>query len=386
MGNSRGIAVTAGSEGAGRRWRGATAWLIIVAVVVALGAIGGHGGRGGPPLDPASTSPDGAKALALLLVRLGTGVDEVSGPPPPGAPGVALVLEDRLSVADTGRLADWVRAGGTLVAADPHLVLGFAAPAREPGPGGLVTVTGTLVAGCRLGVVDGVGRIDPAGGVALRPPPGSAACFLTPDGGAFMVVRPLGAGELVLLGGPDLWTNAHLGHQDNAVLAANLLAPAADGRAVQWIVGPRAGGGHQSLLQLMAPRVKEGLIQLLVAVALLALSRARRLGRPVIETPAVELPGSELVVAVGNLLHKGGRLDDAAGMLRATLRRGIADQLGVSPTASPETVATVVAARTGLDRAVILATVAGPPPAGEAELVTLARDADTIRQETAHAR
>jgi hypothetical protein len=201
-----------------------------------------------------------------------------------------------------------------------------------------------------------------------------------------MVVQPLGAGQLVLLGGPFLWTNANLGHRDNSVLAANLLAPAANGPRVQWIVGPRAGGGHKSLLQLMAPRVKEGLVELGIALVLLALWRARRLGRPIVETPVVELPGSELVVAVGNLLHQGGRFDDAAAILRATVRRGITDQLGVSPQASTDAMADVVAARTGLDRNMILATVVGPPPTSEAELVTLAGNADAIRQEMTRAR
>ncbi len=363
---------------------------MIVALVVALGAIGGRPGAGGPPLDPTSTSPDGAKALALLLDRLGTVVDQVAGPPPAGSTGVALVLQDRLDAAENSRLLAWVRSGGTLVAADPTLVLSFAAPERQPGPGGLVSMNATVAPGCRLPALGDVGTVDPSGGVALRPPPGSTACFSAPGGGAFMIFEPLGAGQLVLLGGPDVWTNAHLGVADNAVLAANLLAPAPNGPSphppVQWIVGPRAGSGHMSLLSLIAPRVKEALVQLLVALALLALWRARRLGRPVVETPVVELPGSELVVAVGHLLHQGGRLDDAAAILRATVRRGIAEQLGVAPTASPDTVATVVAARTGLDRGMILATVAGAPPAGEADLVILARNADTIRQEMAHVR
>jgi hypothetical protein len=139
-------------------------------------------------------------------------------------------------------------------------------------------------------------------------------------------------------------------------------------------------------VQLIPPRVKEGLIQLLVALVVLALWRGRRLGRPVTETPAVELPGSELVVAVGNLLQQGGRFDDAAAILRATVRKSVVDQLGVPPTAGPDTMADVVAARTGLDRDMILAAVAGAPPAGEAELVTLARQIDIIRQEMAHAR
>jgi hypothetical protein len=365
--------------------------LIIVAVVVVLGVVGGRGGSGGPPLDPTSTSPDGAKALALLIGQLGPGVDQLTGPPTgatgsPGEAGVALVLQDQLDPAGNRQLAAWVRAGGILVAADPDLVLGFAAPAREPGPGGPVSVTGSLVPGCRLAAVRGVNTVEPGNGFAVRPPSGATGCFPTPDGGAFMVVQPLGSGQLVLLGGPDLWTNANINKGDNAVLAANLLAPHASGPRVQWMVGPRAGSGHKSLLQLMAPRVKEGLIELVVAIALLALWRARRLGRPVVETPPVELPGSELVVAVGHLLQQGGRRDDAAGILRSTVRRGIADQFGVVLTARPDTMATVVAARTGLDRDMVLATVAGPPPAGDDELVALARNADRIGQEMARAR
>ncbi len=374
------------ARGAPARLPGAVRWLILVAVVVGLGAIGGRRGAGGPPLDPTSTSPDGAKALALLLDRLGAGVDQVTGAPAPDSSGVALILQDRLDRDGHRQLVDWVRSGGTLVAADPQLVLSFVPPARKPGPGGLVAVTGTLGADCSLVAVRDVKAIDVASGLSLRPPPGSTGCFHSTDGGAFLVVRPLGAGELVLVGGPDLWTNAHLGRGDNSVLAADLVAPRADRARVQWIVGPRAGGGHKSLLQLMSPRVKEGLIEVLVALVLLSLWRGRRLGRPVIETPAVELPGSELVVAVGNLLQQVGRLDDAAGILRATVRRSIVDQLGVAPTASPDTMATIVSARTGLSREVVLATVAGPPPRVEAELVTLAGNADTIRQEIARAR
>jgi len=367
--------------------------MVLIALVVVLGEVGGHSGSAGPPLDPTSTAPDGAKALALLLAQVGPGVDQVTGAPSPGAGGLALVLEDGLDGAGNRQLIDWVRSGGTLVTADPELVFNYAAPAEEPANGGPVTPAGPLSPDCNLAAVENVGSIDPAGGVTLRPPPGAQGCFPDPDGGDFLVVQPLGTGTLVLLGGPNPWTNADLGHDDNSVLAADLLAPnatatatATTGPRVQWIVGPRAGGGNESLLQLLPARVKEGLIELLVALVLLALWRARRLGRPVLETPAVELPGSELVVAVGHLLQQGGRLDDAAGILRATLRRSIQDQLGVAPNAPPEAVASVVAARTGLDRDLILTTMVGPPPTDDAGLVTLAGNADTIGQELTHAR
>lgn len=368
------------------RARGAWPWIVIVGLVLVLAAIGGRAGQGGPPLDPTSTSPDGAKALALLLGVLGARVDRTTGPPAPGSDGTALVLQDRLDLDGHRRLVDWVRAGGTLVAADPALSADFAAPAREPGAGGIVTASGSLTAGCASPAVAGVATIDPAGGVALRPPAGAAGCFPVRGGGDFLIVLPVGRGTVVLVGGPDVWTNAHLAKLDNSVLAANLLAPGGRPSTVSWIIGPRPGSGHLSLWQLVPARVKEGLAQLLVAVGLLCAWRGRRLGRPVTEAQPVELAGSELVTAVGHLLHQGRRLDDAAGIVRAGLARSLVDQLGVGTASSPEVLADVVAARTGIDRRQVLATLAGPTPADEAALVGLARSADSIRQEMADAR
>lgn len=381
----------AGAAGARDRLRGPVRWLLLLAAVVALGVVGGSGGAGGPPLDPTSTSPQGAKALALLIGRLGPGIDEVTAPPAAGSGGVALVLQDQLDPAGDGQLLQWVRTGGTLVTADPGLVATFAAPARLPGPAGLAEITGVLPADCSSPAVTGVATIDVGTARVLRTPPGATGCFNAAPGDAFMVIQPLGRGQLVLLGGADLLTNARLARQDNSVLAANLLAPLPTGPAVQWLLGPRAGSGHRSLLTLMAPRVKEGLVQLLVALVLLALWRGRRLGRPVAETPVVELPGSELVVAVGHLLQQAGRRDDAAAILRSTLRRAVYDRLGLPPTAGPDTVADVVAARTGLDRSTVRATLAGPTPGSDGELVALAHQADTIvqmlaRQEMTHVR
>jgi hypothetical protein len=86
-------------------------------------------------------------------------------------------------------------------------------------------------------------------------------------------------------------------------------------------------------------------------------------------------------VAVGNLLEQGHRLDDASGIIRASLVRTITDQLGVGSSLPPDVLATIIARRTGLDPAVVLAALAGPPPSDEAALVSLARSSDAIRQE-----
>src|ERR1700736_2446596 len=88
-------------------------------VMVAL--VAGGQGATPPPLDPASTRPDGTKGLVLLLQALGAGV-EVGALPASAAPeagSVALLLEDRLDTAGRDRLRSWVTAGGTLVVTDP---------------------------------------------------------------------------------------------------------------------------------------------------------------------------------------------------------------------------------------------------------------------------
>jgi hypothetical protein len=236
---------------------------------------------------------------------------------------------------------------------------------------------------CSSPAVAGVGSINATGGLLLRPRSGSQACFPGDDhGNAYLLSTNVGNGTVVELGGPRFWTNRRLGKADNSVLAVNLLAPR-PGTRVTWLSGPSVGGGRQSLWGLIPPRVKEALLQLLIVGVLVALWRGRRLGRPVIESPPVEIPGSELVVAVGNLLERGRRREQAAGLLRADLTRMLADRYGLAPTSPPDVLADVAVARSGIDRQLVLATLAGPPPADDAGVLRLAQDAGRIREEVA---
>jgi hypothetical protein len=359
--------------------------LTLAAAIILAAVVGGRTSARGPALGPDSTSADGAKALRLLLQGLGSQVEV--GPDAPtavAAPTVALVLVDGLGPAERVQLANWVRGGGTLVLADPRSPLATVTPARRQGITGPATASGSLRPRCPLGAVQEVGVISPEGGLMLKPAPDSTACF--PSGeGAFLLARDMGAGTVVVLGGPALWTNAGLGRADNSVLAAALLAPR-PGTRVVWMVAPRVGGGRLTLLGLISPRVKEGFWQLAVAFVLLGLWRARRLGRPVVEHQPVELAGSELVVAVANLLQQGRRVEQAAAILRADLARVLADRLGVGSGATDmEALAELVSSRAGLDRDRVLATLGGPGPLDEAGLLALAQAGEAIKQEVAHA-
>jgi len=164
------------------------------------------------------------------------------------------------------------------------------------------------------------------------------------------------------------------------VLLASLLVPA-EGTTVQVLQPPLPGGGTAGLGDLIAPRVRLALWQLVVAFVLLALWRARRLGRPVAEPQPVQLPGAELVVAVGNLLQRAKGRGQAAGLLTDDLRRSLAERLGLPPSAPPDQVADTVAARTAIPRERVLRILTHPAPRDEAELVALGQAVDTIRRE-----
>ena len=121
------------------------------------------------------------------------------------------------------------------------------------------------------------------------------------------------------------------------------------------------------------------LAQLLIAFVVFALWRGRRLGRPVAEVQPVEIAGSELVVAVGNLLQKAGRPEIAAERLRSDLHHDLTARLGLPVTTPPDVVADLAAARTGVERDAVARALAGPLPTTPDALVTAARDVEEVR-------
>jgi hypothetical protein len=276
---------------------------------------------------------------------------------------VALVLVDHLTSAGRDRLGSWVQAGGTLVIADPTSDLSGAAPAEGATPDSTVGGSGPTAPDCSAPWVAGVDEIDLPATALLAEPPGAVDACFGGDGAWFAVERRVGAGTVVSLAAPDLWTNQHLGRAANSVLAADLLARG-PGVRVAWLTGT-VGGGRQTLLDVVPDRVDELLIGGLVAVGVLALWRARRLGRPVDEEVPVVIPGSELVGATGRLLARNGQRGRAAELLR----RGLASDAD--------------AGRGGAD---VAATLDGPAPGDDGALLALAGEIERLRQELARDR
>lgn len=363
--------------------------VLLALAVVAAGVMGGDRRSDGDPLDPRSTGPLGARALVLLLERFGASV-EVGGEVA-GGETTAVLLVDGLAEEPSRRLRRWVEAGGTLVVADP--MSEFAPPIRAGGGGPVDdgapqdedgSDVGGLRPHCPLPVLAEVGRIEVPAAVALRVPEGATACFPV-EGGAYLVASEVGRGRVVALGGGAPFVNRQLDEADNAVLAVALMVRRGADRVV--VVEPSApGSGRESLSDLVSRRVKDGLWQVLVAFGLFALWRARRLGRPVLEPQPVQLAGSELVGAVGNLLQQARRRDQAADMLRLQLRRRLAEVLGLAPDAAPEVMAQAAAVRAGVAPEQVAAALAPRPVPDDASLVRLAQLVESLRNEVSHAR
>jgi hypothetical protein len=365
---------------AGRYGRAVALGLLAVLAVAAFWVLAGSPKSAPTPYSPSSTAPKGAKALALLLRELGDKVNTSGLLPAPGK-GVALVLYDQLNGSTRAEVTRWVKRGGTLVVADPASPLEGTVVAQGL-PNTALTTSGPLAPGCQAPWARDVSVVDPEGDPLLEVPSGAYSCFPVFGHGnaSFAVAQNEGAGVVVALGGADLWSNRYLSDSDNALFAADLLAPAKGG-TVGWLVTSSVGSGTATIWSIVPSRVKALLATLVIAVLATCLWRARRLGRPVLEVPLVPLPGFELVVATGRLLEKNRRFEEAAALMRADACGQIASRLGQAPGTGPATVAQVAAHYSGLPADEVVAALCGPPPRNESDLLELARSLQLIREE-----
>ncbi len=350
----------------------------LVGAMLAVGLVAGAPPADGPPLDPASTGPAGTKALVDTLRALGAEVTVQSEAPGPAAT-TALLLDDGLDDAARGRIVEWVEAGGTLVVTDVSSPLSPVVPVRGAG---LAFLEPELRRDCPVPALRQVQRVDVPGAVLQEVPDGATGCFRAggDDDEGWLVVVPAGDGTVVAVGGAGFLVNANLGDADNGLLAVTLLAPTRTERVVV-LRPPAPGEGDRGLLDLVTDRWKLAVLQLAVAFGVLVLWRARRLGRPVLEPRPVELAGSELVVAVGELLQRAKGRAQAASVLRDDLRRWLAERVGLPAAAPADVVAEAVAASpsSAVTAEEVGAVLAGGPPAGEDALVALAHSVESIR-------
>ena len=365
----------------------AAPWVLIAVAVLVIALLSAGGDDTGEPLDPRSTGPLGARGLVLLLEEMGATVE--IGPAPPAAGDgrkIAVLLADELGKNQRERLEAWVESGGTLIVADP---LSRLAPPLDRGGGSMFDAEepdDTLRPNCDLPALRSVSAIEvpQAAMYRVRAASDVVGCFPAEGDrdGAYLVATGRGSGTVVALGGGAPFINDRLGDADNSVLAVSLMAPTA-GTAVTFLEADAPGSGDDSLIELIPDNVRRGFWQLVIAFAAVVIWLGRRLARPVEEAQPVQIPGSELVVATGNLLHQAGRRDAAADMLRHQLRRDLADRYGIPLDATPEQVASLLASR-GVDAARVTAALAPRGVVDDRSFVELAALIESTRREVTH--
>jgi hypothetical protein len=367
---------------AGDLWRAgkgpaAVAALVLLAgLLVALASAGGDGRA----LDPRSPTPSGGRALAEVLRDQGVRVDRL---------------------ASTAGLTDTVGRDTTVLVVDPELltddqvetvlntgadvvVLSTTAPQRwVSGVGAQPGDPGVRSPGCRLPAAQRAGAAD--AGLIAYDVDGTALgtgfrCYAH-DGRPSLVQGRVDGQLLTLVGTAAGFTNSGLDDDGNAALSLGLLG--GHDRLV-WLMSSPAvlsAPEQKSIYELVPDGVWWGLAQLAVAVLLLALWRARRLGPVVAEPLPVVVRAAEAVEGRGRLYRRAGARGRAAEALRSGVRVRLVPALGLPRRSEPAAVVAAVAARSSRPPVEVGALLYGAAPADDASLVRLADALDDLERE-----
>ncbi|WP_411289564.1 DUF4350 domain-containing protein [Mycobacterium adipatum] len=348
--------------------------LLMIALVSALGAYL-TAPRPGGLMEADSTSPDGAHALVTLLRDHGVAVD------------VAEDLDDVIAaarpdtlilVAQTFFLLD--DEGLNTLAALPgdRLLVAPSARTRERlAPS--IRLDGSIQFGgqpmCELREAVSAGDVHFGLSESYRGD-GDTPVTRCYDGA---LVRYTESGRTTtVVGSSEFMTNAGLLGQGSAALAMNLAGT--HGRVI-WYAPQRLEGGsagEASLLDLAPRQIRWMVLQLCLAVVLVAWWRGRRLGPLVAEQLPVVVRASETVEGRARLYRAHRARDRAADALRTAARARLLPRLGLGHNPSPSAVTAALAQRIGRDCEAVLY---GPAPGTDAELLELAHQLDDLERQ-----
>ncbi len=365
--------------------RGRLPALLVVAALLAAILIAAvtSGGRLGS-LDPDSVSATGSKALAQILRGQGVEVVRAQGiaAATQAQEGDTLVIPgpDYLTVTQAKEListgADLVVVGATR----PEIITTFA-PGVSPRDGGPARVRDPS---CSWSPALRAGNAE-TGGTSYRVAPefglvSVSACY--PIDGDPTILEALVDGQrVVLIGAPDPLENDRLPVAGNAALALSILG--VHPRVVWHVtsVDDFPVEAQKSFWQLVPTWVKTLLIQLGLALVLMALWRARRLGGVVSEPLPVVVRAAEATEGRGRLYRRAGARGRAAERLRVTSRSRLAPLVGLDRAAAPAAVVQAVAGRAGRPEGAVHELLYGDPPSDDAGLVALADRLDSLERE-----
>ena len=352
--------------------------VVLAALVIAWVSSGDRVGF----LDPDSVSATGSRAVAEILREQGVEVVRADGvaAATQAGPGDTLVLSqpDLLSLEQVQELVS-TGADLVVVGAVREDVVQALAPDLTTLPAGRSEV---LDPDCELPLAVRAGRAST--GVTTYPvAPGApplAACYPV-EGDPSLVVLDEGGRLLVLLGSSAALENDQLAKEGNAALALGLLG--ARDRVVWHVpsVADLPTEPQASFFDLVPLWVTGLVLQVGLAVVLLALWRARRLGPVVPETLPVVVRAAEATEGRGRMYRRAGARDRAAERLRDATRSRLAPSLGQPGRVDPATLVAAVARRTGRPGVAVQGLLYGGSPTDDAALVRLADDLDALERE-----
>ncbi|HUQ58185.1 DUF4350 domain-containing protein [Lentzea sp.] len=339
--------MTTVSPDARRIWTAARGPLLIgviilfAAVVITLLRGSGEGGS----LDPRSYRPEGSHAVARLLEQNGVRVE----------------LTDNASSVE----------GATLFVTQPNLI----------DPERLAGLTRRAAATVLLAPAGGVGQVEPE---TRQPgcPLASKAGAATTGGFVYegeqrcydsTLVR---TGTITVIGYGGIFTNRDLDTEGNAALALSLLGQ--HDRLVWYVPSAADRSQQKSLTDLMPAGWKFGALQLGIAAVLVALWRARRLGRVVPEPLPVVVRAAETVEGRARLYRRSRASAHAASVLRQAVRDRLTPLLGLPAGEDPSD---EIARRTSRPAGEIRTVLYSEEPVDDRGLVALASELDALENE-----
>ncbi len=361
-----------------RSWRWA---LLVLAAVCGVAAIGTYltAPRPGGRMDAASTGPEGAHALVTLLrdrgitVVVATSVVDAENAT---RPGTLLLFAQSQRVTSDSPLRRLAATPGDRLLVEPT---SHARAALAPGIRG---GAGLLDAkpNCTLREAERAGSVDfgPSNTFHAVDDRAATSCY----GGALVRYRD-GERTVTVVGSTDFMTNAGLLHAGNAALAMNL---AGQHTRLVWYAPQRIEGessGSTTIFGLIPDNVIWMVLQLWLAVLLIAVWKGRRIGPLVAEELPVVVRASETVEGRGRLYRSRRARDRAAQALRAATLQRLLPRLGLGPDTSAPAVVIAVAQRSRSHEESVRHILFGPSPASDADLVQLARALDDIERQVA---
>lgn len=372
-----------------QRWRVGILAAALIVVIGAAYAIARSGTSGGP-MDPQSARQSGARALAVLLEQRGVQVvrterldDALAAADRDST--VLVTVPDRLGRSALHRLRD-SRAGRLVLFEPGEAVLEVLAPGVYPAGSSFEDVQEPecdLRAARRAGNIDVTGRLYRA--------PRHRICYGNDDEGGAVVefVDDARGGRIVqIVGTPSSFQNANLAQQGNAALALDLLGAE---RRLVWYLPSLAdaqvtrGEEPRSLTDLLPSWVRASVAMAFVALVLVALAAARRLGPVVPESLPVVVRAAETTEGHARLYQRVRARDRAAEVLRDAARSRLAAALGHATGVSEESLVAAVADRSGRPSQAVADLLVGDPsdpgPDDDDALIRLADELDRLEQE-----